>query len=245
MGGINMPEDQKISRLVKGMAEDLYQVLIKSEKKSRKYFLATCINDVSSNSESIIREKVQSNLTPLTREKPAPSLYRTKMTGESSWRPRPQQVNRPTQQETGKKTDLWPQQVKEGNWTSTNDGILTEFLIMAAVLNLTTSVRKANHRIVDAIHNAVKQDLPLVAHLLGPVVNALVDSGADYSVVSKQLSTQLLMPMFLEHNPILRTACGKDVKAIGRCMLRVNLNGVEQTFEFSVFQQCSHDLILG
>ncbi|GFY46112.1 hypothetical protein TNIN_471591 [Trichonephila inaurata madagascariensis] len=66
MGGINMPEDQKISHLIKGMAEDLYQ---------------------------------------LTREKPAPSPYRTKRTGESSWRPRPRQETRPTQQDTGRKTD--------------------------------------------------------------------------------------------------------------------------------------------
>ncbi|GFU84715.1 uncharacterized protein TNCV_2126561 [Trichonephila clavipes] len=51
--------------------------------------------------------------------------------------------------------------------------------------------------------------------------------------------------MFSGHNPILRTVCGKVVEAIGRCMLRENLNGVVQTFEFLVFQQCSHDLILG
>ncbi|GFY76738.1 uncharacterized protein TNIN_262951 [Trichonephila inaurata madagascariensis] len=77
-------------------------------------------------------------------------------------------------------------------------------------------------------------------------VNALVDSRADYSVVSKQLRRQLRTPMFSEHNPILLTACGKVVEVIGRCMLRVNLNGVVQTFEFLVFQKCSHDLnILG
>ncbi|GFY22128.1 CCHC-type domain-containing protein [Trichonephila clavipes] len=58
--------------------------------------------------KSIIRE-VRSNLTPLTREKPAPSPYRTERTGESSWRPRsrPRQENRPTQQDIGRKTDLW------------------------------------------------------------------------------------------------------------------------------------------
>ncbi|GFU55983.1 CCHC-type domain-containing protein [Trichonephila clavipes] len=77
MGGINISEDEKISHLMKGMAEDLYQV--------------------------------QSNLTPLTREKPTPSPHRTKKTGESSWRPRPRprQETRPTQQDTGRKTDIW------------------------------------------------------------------------------------------------------------------------------------------
>ncbi|GFW77771.1 uncharacterized protein TNCV_2805181 [Trichonephila clavipes] len=53
----------------------------------------------------------------------------------------------------------------------------------------------------------------------GHIVNALVDSGADYSAVSEQLRTQLRKPMFSEHNPIPRNACGKVVKAIGRCML--------------------------
>ncbi|GFW99453.1 CCHC-type domain-containing protein [Trichonephila clavipes] len=39
----------------------------------------------------------------------APSPYITKRTGESSWRPRlrPRQENRPTQQDTGRKTVLW------------------------------------------------------------------------------------------------------------------------------------------
>ncbi|GFY75044.1 CCHC-type domain-containing protein [Trichonephila inaurata madagascariensis] len=161
MGGINMPEDQKISHLMKRMAEDLYQVLINSEVSTVDKFvtccsevdamrkkrvvplryemlpnvtpistankedlsnlirrivkeeiekvlprIATCIKDGPSDLESIIRE-VRSNLTPLTREKPAPSPYRTKRTGESSWRPRPRprQENRPTQQDTRRKTD--------------------------------------------------------------------------------------------------------------------------------------------
>ncbi|GFS39862.1 CCHC-type domain-containing protein [Trichonephila inaurata madagascariensis] len=127
-----MPEDQKISHLMKGMAGDLHQVLINSEVRivdkfvtrskrsnSRRIVkeeiekvlprIATCINDGPSDLESIIREEVQSNLTSLTQEKPAPSPYRTKRTGESSWRPwpRPRRENRPTQQGTGRKTDFW------------------------------------------------------------------------------------------------------------------------------------------
>ncbi|GFX14487.1 CCHC-type domain-containing protein [Trichonephila clavipes] len=133
MGGINMLEDQKISHLMKGAAEDLYPVLMNNEistvdkfvtccrevdamrkkgvvplRYERQPNIVTCINDGPSDLESVIRE-VRSNLTPLTREKPTPSPYRTKRTGESSWRPRPRprQENRPTQQDSGRKTDLW------------------------------------------------------------------------------------------------------------------------------------------
>ncbi|GBO28235.1 hypothetical protein AVEN_23826-1 [Araneus ventricosus] len=60
----------------------------------------------------------------------------------------------------------------------------------------------------------------------GHIVNALVDSRADYSVVSEQLRIRLRTPMFSERNPILRTACGNLVEAIRICMLQVDLNGV-------------------
>ncbi|GFY57283.1 hypothetical protein TNIN_204041, partial [Trichonephila inaurata madagascariensis] len=40
---------------------------------------------------------------------------------------------------------------------------------MATILNLITSVTEVIRRTLDSIHNAVYQDLHLVAHLLGPV----------------------------------------------------------------------------
>ncbi|GFX34046.1 hypothetical protein TNCV_912471 [Trichonephila clavipes] len=52
-----------------------------------------------------------------------------------------------------------------------------------------------------------------------------VRTRADYSVVSEQLRTQLRTPMFSEHNPILRTACGKVVEATGRCIVVTLIDG--------------------
>ncbi|GFW01632.1 hypothetical protein TNCV_4085471 [Trichonephila clavipes] len=46
---------------------------------------------------------------------------------------------------------------------------MTLFLVMAAILKLTTSVIELIRRTLDAIHNADNQDLYLIAHLLGPV----------------------------------------------------------------------------
>jgi hypothetical protein len=76
-------------------------------------------------------------------------------------------------------------------------------------------------------------------------VEALVDSGADYSVISEELRRKLKAPMFIENGPILRTACGKPVAASGRCVLKVDLNGTPKPFDFLVFPQCSHQMILG
>ncbi|XP_035223898.1 uncharacterized protein LOC118196545 [Stegodyphus dumicola] len=51
--------------------------------------------------------------------------------------------------------------------------------------------------------------------------------------------------MFAENGPVLKTACGKTVAASGRCVLKVDLNGTKKPFEFLVFPECSHQMILG
>ncbi|PRD29139.1 UNVERIFIED_CONTAM: hypothetical protein NCL1_30302 [Trichonephila clavipes] len=84
-------------------------------------------------------------------------------------RPGPRQENRPTQQDTERKTDLWR--------TSDNvpicfhcgrPGHVTRYcrdiddVFLAHVIEVI-------RRTLDAIHNAANQDLHLVAHLFGPV----------------------------------------------------------------------------
>ncbi|UYV63721.1 hypothetical protein LAZ67_2005419, partial [Cordylochernes scorpioides] len=45
--------------------------------------------------------------------------------------------------------------------------------------------------------------------------------------------------------PIIRVANSKCVRALGRCVLKINVNELTQPFEFIVLSECSHKVILG
>ncbi|GFY74304.1 CCHC-type domain-containing protein [Trichonephila inaurata madagascariensis] len=111
-------------------------------------------------------------------------------------RPRPRQENRPTQQDTGSKTDLWrtsynvpicfhcgrpghvPRFCRKRrrvlSAAKQRRGIRirwdsVSFSDMVMILNLITSVIEVIRRTLDSIHNAVYQDFHLITQLLGPV----------------------------------------------------------------------------
>ncbi|GFW67590.1 retrotrans_gag domain-containing protein [Trichonephila clavipes] len=69
MCGMNMPEDQKISHLMKGVAEDLYQVLINSEVRTVNKFV-TCFREVDAMRKKrvvpLLYER-QPNVTPISK----------------------------------------------------------------------------------------------------------------------------------------------------------------------------------
>ncbi|UYV63976.1 hypothetical protein LAZ67_2006231, partial [Cordylochernes scorpioides] len=79
----------------------------------------------------------------------------------------------------------------------------------------------------------------------GNITSALVDSGASYSVVSERFRLKLKKIMFAETDVSLRVANGKIIKPKGRCSLKLDLNGLQENFEFIVLEDCSHDVILG
>ncbi|GFS49418.1 CCHC-type domain-containing protein [Trichonephila clavipes] len=143
---------------------------------------------------------------------------RSSKTGEISWKPgpRPRQENRPTEQDTGCKTVLW----------RTSDNVPICF--HCGRPGLVTRYCRDRRRVLSAARQRRQLDQyerwnsPSVSDYgRDPESNYHSYRRADYSVVSEQLRTQLRMPMFSEHNPILRTACGKVVEAIGRCMLQI------------------------
>ncbi|UYV80952.1 K02A2.6-like [Cordylochernes scorpioides] len=74
----------------------------------------------------------------------------------------------------------------------------------------------------------------------GTQVLALVDSGADYSVISEDFRRLIKLPMLSERGPITRVANSKCVRALGRCVLKINKNtGVQE-----VVIACSKTLTL-
>ncbi|UYV69036.1 K02A2.6-like, partial [Cordylochernes scorpioides] len=76
-------------------------------------------------------------------------------------------------------------------------------------------------------------------------VQALVDSGADYSVISEAFRRSIKAPVFKENGPLLRAADKKPIVTLGKCSLEVQIKGLDIIFDFVVAAECSHDVILG
>ncbi|KAM7308214.1 uncharacterized protein ISCGN_011848 [Ixodes scapularis] len=79
----------------------------------------------------------------------------------------------------------------------------------------------------------------------GHDVTALVDTGADYSVISRRLATQLKKVTTEWNGPLIRTAGGHLVSPSGRCTSSVSIRGHTYLTTFVILEQCSRDLILG
>ncbi|KAM7310228.1 solute carrier family 22 member 2-like [Ixodes scapularis] len=79
----------------------------------------------------------------------------------------------------------------------------------------------------------------------GHDASALVDTGADYSVLSGRLSRRLRKVMTPWEGPQIRTAGGHLITPVGRCTARVEIHGETCPVKFVVLQDCSRDVILG
>ncbi|UYV66779.1 hypothetical protein LAZ67_4002838, partial [Cordylochernes scorpioides] len=82
-------------------------------------------------------------------------------------------------------------------------------------------------------------------NIQGRNVQALVDSGADYSVISEAFRRSIKAPVFEENGPLLRAADKKPIVTLGKCSLEVQIKGLDIIFDFVVAAECSHDVILG
>lgn len=86
-------------------------------------------------------------------------------------------------------------------------------------------------------------DIPVLID--GYAVGALVDTGADYSILSGKmirLQKKVLTPW---HGSVIRTAGGHTVSPLGTCTSRVRVCGYTFVASFLVLRECSRDVILG
>ncbi|KAM7303115.1 uncharacterized protein ISCGN_018623 [Ixodes scapularis] len=90
---------------------------------------------------------------------------------------------------------------------------------------------------------AVSNNLNVVID--GHEASALVDTGADYSVLSGRLSRRLRKVTTPWDGPQIRTAGGHLITPVGRCTARVEIHGETCPVKFVVLQDCSRDVILG
>ncbi|KAK8780235.1 hypothetical protein V5799_018426 [Amblyomma americanum] len=76
-------------------------------------------------------------------------------------------------------------------------------------------------------------------------VSALVDTGADFSVMSSHLATALRKALTPWHGPHIRTAGGHVVTPVGIGTCRIKIRGATFIGSFAVLRECSKELILG
>lgn len=79
----------------------------------------------------------------------------------------------------------------------------------------------------------------------GLQVSALVDTGADYSIISGKLATSLKKVMTPWNGTRIRTAGGHVVTPLGRCTARVKIRASTFVVTCLVLRDCSRQLILG
>lgn len=89
----------------------------------------------------------------------------------------------------------------------------------------------------------VASDLSVIID--GYETNALVDTGADYSVMSRGLARTLKKVLTPWIGPQVRTAGGHLIDPAGMCTSRVGIRGFTYVASFIVLSECSRDVIIG
>lgn len=85
----------------------------------------------------------------------------------------------------------------------------------------------------------------LIVFVDGQQVTALVDTGADFSIIIQDLAVRLKKVKTPWKGSHIRTAGGQLLMPAGRCTTRVNIEGASFVATFVVLPACCKDLILG
>ncbi|UYV77011.1 hypothetical protein LAZ67_14002809, partial [Cordylochernes scorpioides] len=209
-----MNEEDKISHLMKGIAEELYQALLPRDVHNTEQFVTECRRI-----ESLHCKRV----TPTKYERLPNVAFLSDHDDRADLSSMIRQIVRE------EKTQLVASPFPSGKLEDTSyfGGKAAKFINPPLS---TTLELKENY---------------IDIKIEGKMTRALVDSGASYSVISERFRLKLRKIMFAETDVTLRVANGKIVRPKGRCTLKLDLNGLQESFEFVVMEDCSHEVILG
>lgn len=115
----------------------------------------------------------------------------------------------------------------------------------AARHNNSQSIRRSRDPNPKPTRNSSPRVTDLQVSIDGHTVTALIDTGADYSVISGSLAAKLKKVKTTWDGPQIRTAGGHILTPSGQCTSRVTFDGHTYLVTFLVLPQCSRDVILG
>ncbi|UYV83453.1 K02A2.6-like, partial [Cordylochernes scorpioides] len=289
-----MDNETKLGHLMKGVAEDVYQILIARDVDNVEQFLSQCRkieflnkrrittnkferlpnvtsmaceeDDLSSlirrivqeevqrafaqpmhttdSLEEIIREEVKKNLAPISRTTTSPMMKQ----------PRPAPTYDQAERTFNNSSASFP---KAREWRTPDDrpvcfhcgrpGHVVRYCREWRQIFANVRTRRDARRpltLGDYVPNADGTGSWSPPNR-GLRILSLVDSGADYSVISEDFRCRIRTPMLSSKGPIIRVANSKCVRTLGKGVLRIKVNELTQPFEFLVLSQCSHCVILG
>ncbi|UYV61868.1 K02A2.6-like [Cordylochernes scorpioides] len=240
-----MDDETKLGHLMKGVAEDIYQILIAKDVENVSQFLKECRKiEIMRKRRISSRFERLPNVAPMAyEEEDLPSLIRRIFQEEI------QNVIAQPRPTTDSLEDLIREEVKMNlSPISKRPSVLPLILKRkGGKLELATCLGGKAARVLNppsTIATKLKNNSVKIT-IKGTEMLALVDSGADYSVISEDFHRLIKVPMLSSRGPIIRVANSKCVRALGRCILRINVNELIQPFEFIALSECSYNVILG
>ncbi|UYV60360.1 K02A2.6-like [Cordylochernes scorpioides] len=232
-----MGEVEKLARLMKGVAEDIFQALLPVEMATVDEFSRQCrrIEDRKKKRFGVAYFERLANVASISGD--------SDLDFESL-------IRKIIKEEIGKALSCKsPLTCSEQLENEKEDSPSRPADFQAALLGqLTGKTKSRDPQGSDVNPPSTKADLDsnyLMVVINGNKVRALVDTGASYSVISDAFRRKLNIVMFEGPRMTLKVANNRFVSPIGKCIVKLEISNFMQAFEFLVLSGCSHDVILG
>ncbi|GFU04582.1 transposon Ty3-I Gag-Pol polyprotein [Trichonephila clavipes] len=248
-----MKEDEKVSHLMKGVAEDIYQALLTREINDTASFIKWCSYIEDMKQKRVGRPRFEGFQTSAPVQKFPPEPRKTDVWRTADNRSvcfhcgRPGHVMRYCRERKAvfDNSPKPPTELRRHPRRHIADPVSRQAV----------GARKTKESDLQG-EAACTGNPPSTAKMTGnqldviidkKPIRALVDSGASFSVISDKYRRFLKKVLFADAKERYaeKVADGNFVRPIGKCVLRVRINNRELPFEFIVFYICSHDVILG